>query len=158
MLYCIATTVLALPEEVVPKQVHQHTYATRAWFDAQGINPWHFVFAGRRWHRLAHRRAARSRPEGGSSPLQDRDIFSGQRQARSAAGLARCGVAGAAMTPASRLQRLELAIVGWFLKPALELSATVGFWQFMMMCLLWVFLPASWAERVLRRPPNHAAT
>lgn len=59
LLYCIATTVLALPEEVVPKQVHQHTYATRAWFDAHGINPWHFVFAGRRDHQKRRHIATR---------------------------------------------------------------------------------------------------
>ena len=39
----------------------------------------------------------------------------------------------------------------------LELSATIGYWQFMMMSLLWVFLPAAWAERALHRLPKHAS-
>ena len=60
LLYCGTTTVLALPEEVVPAGVHTHTQATRAWLDTNlGINPWHFVFPGRRDHQKRRHIATR---------------------------------------------------------------------------------------------------
>jgi len=50
-----------------------------------------------------------------------------------------------------RKARVPVALGLVLLHLGLELSATIGYWQFMMMTLLWVFLPVSWAEGALRR-------
>ena len=57
-----------------------------------------------------------------------------------------------------RRTRIPVAIGLILVHLGLELSATIGYWQFMMMALLWVFLPVSWAERVLRPLPNPSAS
>jgi len=47
-LYCTAVVLLGLPRESGPRFLHTVTIPVRDVLDDHGINPWHFVFAGRR--------------------------------------------------------------------------------------------------------------
>jgi len=57
--YSVAVTILAMPKEVLPDAVHKKTQATRDKLDKLGINPWHFVFPGRRDHQKRRHIATR---------------------------------------------------------------------------------------------------
>jgi hypothetical protein len=46
--------------------------------------------------------------------------------------------------------RLWYALGLWFMHLGLELTSTIGWWQFMMMSVLFVYFPHHWSEKVLR--------
>ena len=57
--------------------------------------------------------------------------------------------------------RLYFAIGLWCMHLGLELTSTIGWWQFMMMAVLFTYFPTAWSVRLLkplvRRPPPEGA-
>lgn len=54
----------------------------------------------------------------------------------------------------NRRARVPVALGLMALHLGLEVSATIGYWQYMMLTLLWVFLPDHWARRLLSKVPG----